>query len=193
MRLYMSLIHFPVYNKNDEKIASAITILDIHDLARLARTYDVRRLFIVTPLHDQQKLARRVLRHWIDGYGAHYNRHRKDALERVSIASTLERVADRIREIEGETPTTIATDASNQEGRSVSFEQAREIIFQNKVVSLLFGTAWGLHQEVMKQVDSVLAPVSGKTGYNHLSVRAAAAIILDRLTGGGEDSERTGH
>jgi len=183
LRLYMGLIHFPVYNKNGERIASAITTLDIHDLARLAKTYDVRNLFIVTPLDDQQELARRVLRHWIEGYGGRYNRHRKEALELVSIVRSLEQVVGRIEEIEGEPPVTIATDASEQKDRSITYEQTRQIIQENKVVTLIFGTAGGLHEEVIKRADSVLAPVSGKKGYNHLSVRTAAAIILDRLAG----------
>jgi len=29
----------------------------------------------------------------------------------------------------------------------------------------------------------MLEPIAGTTGYNHLSVRSAAAIILDRLLG----------
>lgn len=183
MRLYMGLIHFPVYNKNYERIASAITTLDIHDLARLAKTYGVKRLFIVTPLDDQQNLARRVLRHWIDGYGGQYNRHRKEALELVCVVPDLERAVEEIKETEGEAPLIIATDASNQKDRSMSYEKARGIIQEDKAVILLFGTAWGLHEEVMKKTDSILDPVSGKTGYNHLSVRTAAAIILDRLAG----------
>ena len=48
---------------------------------------------------------------------------------------------------------------------------------------LIFGTAWGLDKTVLNQADYVLDPVSGRMGYNHLSVRAAAAIILDRLAG----------
>jgi hypothetical protein len=36
---------------------------------------------------------------------------------------------------------------------------------------------------VINHAERVLAPVTGKTGYNHLSVRTAAAIILDRLAG----------
>ena len=183
MRLYMGLIHFPVYNKNHERIASAITTLDIHDLARLAKTYGVKRLFIVTPLDDQQNLARRVLRHWIDGYGGQYNRNRKEALELVGVVPDLEGAVEEIRETEGEAPLIIATDASNQKDRSMSYEKARGIIQEDKTVILLFGTAWGLHEEVMKKTDNILDPVSGKTGYNHLSVRTAAAIILDRLAG----------
>jgi hypothetical protein len=171
----MGLIHFPVYNKNYERIASAITTLDIHDLARLAKTYGVKRLFIVTPLGDQRNLARRVLRHWIDGYGGQYNRHRKEALELVCVVPDLEQAVEEIRETEGEVPLIIATDASN--------EKARRSIQEDKAVILLFGTAWGLHEEVIKKTDNILDPVSGKTGYNHLSVRTAAAIILDRLAG----------
>jgi hypothetical protein len=179
----MGLVHFPVYNKNYERIASAITTLDIHDLARLAKTYDVKRLFIITPLDDQQNLARRVLRHWIDGYGGRYNRHRKEALELVSVIPDLERAVDGIKEIEGEAPLIIATDASKQKDRSMSYEKVRGILQENKVVILLFGTAWGLHKEVMRKTDNILDPVLGKRGYNHLSVRTAAAIILDRLAG----------
>jgi hypothetical protein len=46
---------------------------------------------------------------------------------------------------------------------------------------LVFGTGWGLSEEIMQGADYTLKPVSGYTGYNHLSVRSAAAIILDRL------------
>jgi hypothetical protein len=48
---------------------------------------------------------------------------------------------------------------------------------------ILFGTGWGLTQEVKDSSDYVLVPIEGK-GYNHLSVRSAVAIILDRLLGG---------
>lgn len=183
MRLYIGLVHFPVYNKNGETIASAITTLDIHDLARLAKTYDARRLFIVTPLGDQQELARRVLRHWIEGYGGRYNRYRKEALECVSVVHSLEEAIDQIQEIEGERPITIATDAADQTEGSISYEQVKQVIRRNQVVVLIFGTAWGLHEEVIRHADRVLLPIPGKGSYNHLSVRTAAAIILDRLAG----------
>ena len=48
---------------------------------------------------------------------------------------------------------------------------------------MVFGTGWGLAPEVMARADLRLAPVLGPTDYNHLSVRAAAAVILDRLRG----------
>lgn len=183
MRLYMGLVHYPVYNKNSEKIASAITTLDIHDLARLARTYDVRRLFVITPLRDQQTLAKRILSHWVEGYGGRYNRHRKEAIECVSVVESIERAVAGIQEIEGELPVIIATDAAYREERYISFEEARHSIEGDQVTALIFGTAWGLHEEALRQSDRVLSPIIGRKGYNHLSVRAAAAIILDRLAG----------
>jgi hypothetical protein len=48
---------------------------------------------------------------------------------------------------------------------------------------LVFGTAWGLSEALMETADYILVPVSGPEDYNHLSVRSAAAIILDRLMG----------
>jgi tRNA (guanine37-N1)-methyltransferase len=47
---------------------------------------------------------------------------------------------------------------------------------------LLFGTGHGLAQEVLERADLALPPIRPGS-YNHLSVRAACAIILDRLFG----------
>jgi hypothetical protein len=183
MRLYIGLVHFPVYNKNYHRIASAVTTVDLHDIARLARTYDISKFFVITPLDDQRKLAERVQRHWTNGYGAKYNEHRKEALEVVLIVSSLERAVNEITEMEEAAPLLIATDAVRHEGQAISYEEARGIIQDETVVLLIFGTAWGLDEAILKQADYVLDPISGRTNYNHLSVRSAAAIILDRLVG----------
>jgi hypothetical protein len=50
---------------------------------------------------------------------------------------------------------------------------------------IVLGTGWGLAPEVMERADVILEPVLGPTDYNHLSVRSAAAIILDRLLSAG--------
>jgi len=183
MRLYIGLLHYPVYNKNFQRIASAITNLDLHDLSRLGRTYGVKTFFVITPLKDQQKLAERIVKHWTIGFGARYNRHRKEALELISIVSTLEDSINEVETTEGENPLLIATDAAKQKEKSLSYLKAREILHSGRVVILLFGTAWGIDKEVIKKADYILDPIEGGTDYNHLSVRAAAAIILDRLAG----------
>jgi hypothetical protein len=48
---------------------------------------------------------------------------------------------------------------------------------------LLLGTGWGLTADVVEHAHYRLAPICGSDGYNHLSVRAAAAVLLDRLAG----------
>lgn len=48
---------------------------------------------------------------------------------------------------------------------------------------LVFGTGWGLTPEITERADVIPEPICGPTDYNHLSVRSAAAVILDRLRG----------
>ena len=183
MRLYIGLLHYPVYNKNRQRIASAITNFDLHDLSRLARTYGAKRFFVITPLKDQQGLAERILRHWTTGYGARYNAYRKEAIGLIAILPSLEETIREVSGIEGERPVLIATDAKRGTGRPITYTKAIDIIDSERVVILIFGTAWGLDREVIQEADYLLEPIEGGTDYNHLSVRAAAAIILDRLVG----------
>jgi tRNA (guanine37-N1)-methyltransferase len=183
MRLYIGLLHYPVYNKNGQKIASAITNFDLHDMSRLARTYGVKSLLVITPLDDQQKLAERILHHWTNGYGSKYNRDRKEAIELIDIVRSLDEAIEKIRELEGESPLLVATDAAKQDKGVITFPRTIEILNSEKVVFILFGTAWGLHEEIINMADFILEPIEGKNEYNHLSVRTAAGIILDRLVG----------
>ena len=182
MRIYTGLVHYPVYNKNMQKIASSITTLDVHDMARLARTYDVKKIYIITPLNHQQLIVKNIINHWTKGYGAIYNPDRKEAIKLVNIVSSIEEAASDIREKEKKSPIIIATDANKQD-KFISFDDAKLLIKKEKPIFLIFGTAWGLHKEVLKSVNYVLEPIYGRSDYRHLSVRTAAAIIIDRLLG----------
>lgn len=182
-RLYVALVHYPVLNKHGEEIASAITNLDLHDIARVATTYGVAGFYVVTPLIDQQELAASIVAHWISGYGAVYNAKRKEAFANVWIKDNLDEVIRSIQAREGGCrPCTIAT-TSRTHDRSASFRLLREKLAEGHPHLLLFGTAWGLVPRVIRESDMVLQPICGPTAYNHLSVRGAAAIILDRLLG----------
>jgi hypothetical protein len=59
----------------------------------------------------------------------------------------------------------------------------RALINDGRSYVLTFGTAWGLTEEFMTQADYILEPVQAHSDYNHLAVRSAASIILDRLLG----------
>jgi len=181
MSFYIGLLHYPVYNKGGEVIASAITNLDLHDLARLAKTYGARRFYVINPLTDQQDLAKRICQHWVSGYGAQYNKDRQEAMSLISVVPTLEACMAQIKDSEGEIPFLMATDAGKDKGQRVTYPLAREIVGSNRVGMILFGTGWGIAEGLIRKADYVLEPIFGVSDYNHLSVRAAAAITLDRL------------
>ena len=181
MSFYIGLVHYPVYNRKGEVIISAITNLDLHDLARLARTYGARRFYVINPLIEQQNLARNICRYWASGYGAHYNKDRQEAMSLISVIPTLELSIAEIKNSEGEIPTLLLTDAGRDKGQRVTYNMAREIVASRKAVMILFGTAWGIAKELIRKADYLLEPILGVSNYNHLSVRTAAAITLDRL------------
>jgi len=52
---------------------------------------------------------------------------------------------------------------------------------KDEIFLILLGTGWGMPEELVSSCDYILEPILGPGDYNHLSVRNAAAIILDRL------------
>jgi hypothetical protein len=180
--LYIGLVHHPIYDKRREIVATAVTNFDIHDIARCARTFGVGGFFVITPLESQIQLVERIIRHWVEGIGSVYNPTRKDSLSLIRVSRTIDEADREISDLWGRKTKRIATGASPHP-KSIGFEILRKLLKdQNTPFFILFGTGWGLTQEVKDSSDYVLAPIEGK-GYNHLSVRSAVAIILDRLLG----------
>lgn len=181
--LYLALVHFPVVNKNGDTIASAVTNLDLHDISRAARTYGAKRFFVVTPLADQKELIRRIVSHWVDGHGARYNPKRGAALEMIRIRDSLYEAVEEIRSRHGSAPRVVGTSARKRQS-CIGYGRCSEMIRKGTPHLLVFGTAWGLSESLLRDCDVTLEPIIGRGEYNHLSVRSAAAIILDRLMGG---------
>jgi hypothetical protein len=182
MNVQVALLHYPVYNRQRQVIVSAVTNLDIHDIARAARTYGVSRFHAITPLEDQLRLIERLLSHWLAGHGGRCHPERRMALELVRPAASLGEVVQSVTRYHGVKPELLATGASLT-GPTVSYPAARERIRRAGLTLILLGTGWGLSDEVLDLADYCLAPIDGVDTYNHLSVRCAAAIILDRLLG----------
>lgn len=180
--LYIALVHYPVVNKNGKIIASAVTNLDLHDISRSARTYGVRAFYVVTPLSDQKELVEKIVLHWLEGTGARYNPKRREALELISIKDSLDEVIEHVRENTGDFPKTVVTSAGHSP-RNISFKRFGEMLQDGTLYLLILGTGWGLSENFMAEADYVLNPILGNTDYNHLAVRSAAAVILDRLFG----------
>ena len=176
----VALIHYPVLNRAGEITGSAITNLDLHDIARAACTYGVQTYWVVTPDAQQQELAGQIVAHWTDGYGGGVNPHRKKALSLIKICSSLDEVIEKVTGKWNGKVSIFAT-CARPVHNTVGYTEARDRLAKGEPVLLLFGTAWGLTPEVMETVDGTLPPVQGPGDYNHLSVRSAASIILDRL------------
>jgi hypothetical protein len=180
----VALVHYPVLNKNNDIIASAVTNLDLHDISRAAKTYGVKSFYVVTPLKDQIALVEKVIFHWTGGLGSAYNPKRRQALELIKIQETLEGVVNAIgKSSEPEkVPKTVVTSA-RQGPSNLSFYKFRKLLKDGNPYLLVLGTAWGLPETILSGADYVLDAVKGDSSYNHLSVRSAAAIIFDRLLG----------
>lgn len=181
--LYLGLVHYPIYNKKMQVIAGAVTNFDIHDIARTCRTYDVKTYYIVHPLEVQRDIIEKIISYWQEGYGLKYNPDRAEALSRVSWQPDIAAVKADIEAKEGRAPLIVTTDARIYPN-TVSWSFMREQLHHgDKPILLLLGTGFGIEAETMKSFDYILEPIYGACDYNHLCVRSAAAIMLDRLAG----------
>jgi len=179
--LYIALLHYPVYNKKGDIVTTAVTNMDIHDISRAAKTYGVKRFYIITPIEQQKKFVERILHHWQKGYGIIYNPSRKLAVDIVRVADTLDGTVMALSEETGQRVNVVITSASSR-GKCLTCEDMKEKISQSSEAFLIvFGTGWGIAEEVIEKADFFVEPIQGNSDYNHLSVRSAAAVTLDRL------------
>ncbi len=182
--IYMALLHHPVLDKSGRVINTAVTNMDLHDMARLSRTYGLAGFHVVQPLELQRRLVRRLIGYWKEGPGGDYNLTRKDAFEKVSVAKSLDEAIGEIEEECGARPAVVGTSARPGEGRSGYGEIAARMKKEGGPWLVLFGTGWGIEPGYLRETaDFVLEPLRAGSSYNHLSVRTAAAVIIDRLAG----------
>jgi hypothetical protein len=179
---YIALIHSPVINRNKEIVTSSVTNLDLHDIARAARSYGVKGYFVVHPSNDQHALNRRIIHHWMGAYGQATNRTRSTALDLVHLVNEWDEVLAKIQEETGESPLCVGTHARQEGERMLSIPGLLEQL-ETRPVLLVFGTAYGLSSVWWERLEAFLPPIVGPSDYNHLSVRSAVSIYLDRLFG----------
>lgn len=181
--LAIALVHYPVYNKHREVVTSALTNLDQHDIARSSKTFGLDRFYIVTPSEEQRKLAERISGHWQSGWGSDYNPDRKQALDIVRVTTSIASATEDFQSGFSKSVKLVVTGAATRSG-STSLLTFRKLLQEaDQPYLLLLGTGWGLTEECFTAADVVLEPIAGNGDYNHLSVRSAAAIMLDRIRG----------
>lgn len=182
-QLYVALLHDHMVDKTGKLVTTSVTLIDVHDIARSCRTFGASSLFVAHPSQTVRALVRTVKEHWDGDFGSNYNPNRQDALGRLCIVSDLDEAILQIERRSGALPQLIATSARDGNDR-VTYESMRQTIATStSPFLLLFGTGWGMSDPLMARANYILKPIDGPTDYNHLSVRAACAIILDRLTG----------
>lgn len=187
--LAVALLHHPVLDRDGGIVTTAMTNLDLHDIARSARTFGAERYYVVHPIAAQRELAQRIVSHWVDGSGRRRIPDRATALEVVRVVPAL---ADAVADLDDGGGVEVWTTAAVARGGDVlGWRSARaRLESATRPVLILFGTGWGLAPEILERADVRLTPVDGAHGaggYNHLSVRAACAITLDRLRGARDD------
>jgi hypothetical protein len=185
-RLAVALVHHPVLDRHGGIQTTAITNLDVHDLARSSRTYGCAAFYVVTPVTAQMEQARAIVGFWEGETGQKRNKDRTEAMSRVHVTASVEDAIAAEVVATGARPLVVVTSAKPQ--GTVPYSELRRRLDDGTHALVLFGTGSGLADSVLGQADLVLAPLIGPADadgsrWNHLSVRSAAAIILDRLRG----------
>lgn len=179
--LLVALVHHPVLDKHGDIVTSAVTNIDVPDIARSCRTYGVAGFYVVTPVDALRGLVRRVIQHWEHDDQRDYNPTRNEALSLVRLESDLEGVGIDVERRYSCLPRLFATSARTHD-RSVTFAEMRgKLAGDGPPWLMLLGTAYGLAPAVLERCEAIVDPIRGPGNYNHLSVRAAAAVLLDRL------------
>jgi tRNA (guanine37-N1)-methyltransferase len=185
-RTHLALVHHPIVDRTGAVITTALTNFDIHDLARSSLTYGLAGYHIVTPITSQRDKAAHIARLWIDDA---QGEHRARALALVRTAESIEAVIAELTAVHGQAPTVVATSARRDSFPGIPRRSAPELHAEASVdpapLLILLGTGWGLADALIPGVSRMLTPIDGVGPWNHLSVRSAGAVILDRLFGGG--------
>ncbi|OQY28186.1 MAG: hypothetical protein B6244_08000 [Candidatus Cloacimonetes bacterium 4572_55] len=177
---YVALLHYPVYNKHGEVITSAVTNLDIHDIARVVQTYGLGGYYLATPVKNQYRLLAETLEFWQKGTGKEYNPTRSRSFDQTKVVSSVAAVRKEL----GKNSLWVATTAKKRPN-CITLDDVRDWgeRHPDRNTVFLFGTGYGLTDEFISSYEHILCPIEGGTLYNHLSVRSAATIIIDRLFG----------
>jgi hypothetical protein len=183
--VYCALVHHPVRDREGLTVTAAVTNIDLHDIARSAHTFGLRGMAVVSPIDAQRALVVRILEHWRQGAGKRRMPHRSEALAIARATASIDEALSWVEQREGAVPQLMATAARALPGGTLTrfTDAAAQLARDERPWLILFGTGHGLTDDVLSRADVLLEPISGVGEYNHLSVRAAAAIVFDRLFG----------
>lgn len=179
--LSFCLCHSPVVLENGKIGCSSLTNLDVHDIGRISRSYGMGPFFVLHPLNDQRQILNTILEHWQMREKGHADR--KKALDLARPVHDFEEIKDWCDMYYGQAPCWIISSANWPEKVApvASVKEIREMCEERPVIICL-GTARGLAVHQLPFNFLRMRPIRF-LDENHLSVRAAAAIIADRILG----------
>lgn len=179
--LHLALRHDNVLGRGDSLIHASVTQIDLHDFSRLCRTYGLAGFHCVTEMDGQHRISEEILTYWREGFGKDYNPDRVQALTQLHLHRSFDAMTAAVTAAEGQAPLLVGTSARRYD-KTIDFDAFLSIMERSGQPAIVqFGTSWGLSPEQLHRCDWVLPPIEGRDGYNHLSVRCAAAVIVDRL------------
>ena len=183
----VTLVHWPVYDRQGQVVTTAITNVDLHDLARISRTFGAAPCYIATPVLAQREMCARIAGHWTHGHGRATAHPRVAAIEQVRVVETLEAAVADFAALAGARPLVAVTGAGLDRDVTRFADLRARLRGDDRPPALMvvFGTGWGLTRDITDAADVRIEPIECGSGFNHLPVRAAAAIVLDRLLGPG--------
>jgi tRNA (guanine37-N1)-methyltransferase len=183
-RTHLALVHHPVVDRAGTVITTALTNFDIHDLARSSMTYGLAALHLITPVTSQRDKAEHIARLWM---GDDQGEHRARALELVRTADAIETAIATLEAETGQPPVVVATSAKATSFPAAPRRTPDELVAEHALdprpLLILLGSGWGLADSLIPSVSRILTPIEGASDWNHLSVRSAGAVLLDRLFG----------
>jgi tRNA (guanine37-N1)-methyltransferase len=183
-RTHLALVHHPCLDRNDQVVTTAVTNFDIHDLARSSLTFGLAGYHLVTPITSQREKAAHIAQLWIDDSAGE---HRAMALRLVHVASSVDEVIAELTARHGTAPVVVGTSARAGAFPAAIRRTPTELVAEAREnpapLLILLGTGWGLAESLIPSVSRLLTPIEGASTWNHLSVRSAGAILLDRLFG----------
>jgi tRNA (guanine37-N1)-methyltransferase len=167
-------LHHPVYDKNGAVVTTAVTNLDVHDIGRLARTFEA-------PLSTSRRPCRRPAASRARHAPLEHGPGRRSTTRRVKDArwracawptTSTPRSADVRAARRAHLPHVVATTAREGDGRLTSPRCARGSAPGPRGAPRVLD-GWCLTAEVLERADAILEPIRGRRDYNHLSVRSA--------------------
>ncbi len=181
MSVFIAVLHWPATDRFGNRIITSFTTLDLHDIARPAKTYDVSCYYIAHPVDAQREIIQRQIDYWTSEENKEKQFTRYESVSLVKLVYNYEEVIEDIISTTGKKPITVGTDARTYPN-TISYNTLSNMIkTQDKDFLIIFGTGYGIPKSLMDTFDFILEPVYGASDWNHLSVRNAVAIILDRL------------